>query len=63
MSNSVWLESAQKMIRDYGHAEARRLCIQWRDMNSPGTASFAFHNATLKHIECAGLRVPDFRTL
>jgi hypothetical protein len=50
---SIYLESARNLLHKHGYAEAKRLCIQWRDMNSEGTASFAFHNATLKHLETA----------
>jgi hypothetical protein len=52
-TESVYLEAARKLIREHGYLEARQLCIQWRDMNSPGTISFMFHNVTLKHIERA----------
>lgn len=48
MSKSIYEESASLLITKHGYLEARRKCIQWRDMNSPGTFSFADHNAVLK---------------
>ncbi len=48
---SVWRESAEKMIALYGVDEARARCIKHRNMNSPSTPSYSFHNATLKQIE------------
>ena len=45
---NIWEESARKMVQKHGYIEAKRLCVQYRDMNSEGTPSFAFHNATLK---------------
>lgn len=49
--DSIWMDAAYKLVREYGYAKAKQLCIQWRNDNSPGTASFAFHNATLKALE------------
>jgi hypothetical protein len=53
-SESIYMEAARKLIAKHGYLEARRLCAQWRDMNSPGTISFMFHNVTLKHVERIG---------
>ncbi len=50
MSASIWRESAQEMVRKHGYAEALRLTTRNRDMNSEGTASFAFHNAVVKEL-------------
>lgn len=48
---SIYQNSALHLLEKHGYAEARRKCIQGRDMNSLGTASYAFHNATLKALE------------
>ena len=53
MKQPMFLESAREMIRTHGYVEAKRICIQARDMNSAGTASYAFHNAVLKQINLA----------
>lgn len=53
MSDSLWLEAARAMIRAHGYSEAKRLCMQYRDMNATGTASYAFHNAVLRQINLA----------
>ena len=42
---------AFEMVRKYGFVEALRLCKQYRDSNSPGTFSFAEHNAVLRKLE------------
>jgi hypothetical protein len=52
-SDSIWADHAARLISLYGHTEARRLCIKDRDNNSPGTATYAFLNATLKYLERA----------
>lgn len=52
-SASVWREHASFMIRKYGYAEAKRRCRESINMNSTGTASSAFHVATMKEIELA----------
>jgi hypothetical protein len=49
--NSVYLDTARRMLRDFGKGRAKRLCIQNRDQNSPSTESYRFHNAVLKAIE------------
>jgi len=48
---SIYQDSAQQLFEKHGYVEARRRCIQGRDMYSLGTASYAFHNATLKALE------------
>jgi hypothetical protein len=42
--------SAFELVRKHGFTEAQRLSDQWRDMNSPGTTSYAMHNAVCKQI-------------
>lgn len=49
--SSVYLDTARRMIRDFGKARAKRECIRSRDQNSPSTVSYQFHNAVLKAIE------------
>lgn len=52
-TKNAYRESARHAIRLHGYREAQRLTLRWRDMSSPGTASFAFHNAVLKEINLA----------
>lgn len=49
--DTVWYDQANKMLLRYGYAVSRRKLITARDSNSPGTVSYAFHNATLKALE------------
>lgn len=49
--DSVWREAAQKLLDTVGYHKARQQTIRARNENSPGTASFAFHNAVLKQLE------------
>jgi hypothetical protein len=49
-SDSVWHESAVRLVEERGYADALLYAMKCRDMNSWGTASYAFHNAVVKHI-------------
>jgi hypothetical protein len=50
----IYQDYAEYLIKRYGVVEARRVCIADRDMNTMGTASYAFHNAVLKVMERMG---------
>jgi hypothetical protein len=58
---NLYEEQALKAIEKYGVVEARRQAINFRDMNSQGTASFAFHNAVvaaIRRFETVGFELP-----
>lgn len=45
---TIYEEQAYQMVRRFGYTEAL-IKIQWyRDQNSEGSASYAFHNAVAK---------------
>jgi len=48
-------ESAKKLISQYGQANALKLARMWRDNNSIGSATYAYHNQLVKAIlHCMG---------
>jgi hypothetical protein len=49
--NPSFFDDAVKMVQKHGYLEAVRLCTQWRDMSSPGTTSYALHNAVLRELD------------
>ena len=52
-ADSIWKEQAERVIAIHGAAKARQITRQARDNNTPGTASYAFHNAVLRFIDRA----------
>jgi hypothetical protein len=50
MTDKQTVNQAFELVRKHGFIEAQRLATQWRDMNAPGTASFAMHNALCKQL-------------
>jgi hypothetical protein len=51
VSNTVYEQHAKHLIDTLGATEARRVTIQRRDQNSPGTFTYAFNQAVLKQLE------------
>jgi hypothetical protein len=49
--SEAWRDHALFLTRKYGYAEARRRCVEAIDNNSMGTATSAFHTATLKQLD------------
>lgn len=49
-TKSVYEDHAFKLVRQYGYTEALRICAKDRDNNSPGSVSFAFHQAVMKYL-------------
>lgn len=50
MNDFVWMHSARELVQQLGYVDAKRKCLEWRDASSEGTATYAFHNAVLKHV-------------
>ncbi len=51
MSESVYEQHARTLARDLGVQEARRVTIQARNWNTPGSFAHGFHQAVLKQLE------------
>jgi hypothetical protein len=50
MRDKTTENAAFELVRKHGFSEALRLARHWRDMNSPGTASFSLHNKLCKQL-------------
>ena len=61
--DTIARNAAFELVRQHGFVEAQRLATEWRDMNSEGTASFAYHNAVCKWLYRFATAGAMFRTI
>ena len=63
MDDKTARNAAFEMVRQYGFVDAKARAEQLRDMNSPGTASFCYHNQICKWMHNFATAGTMFRTV